>query len=252
MPNHAEVELPRRIKWIGGSSDGCAGDVYAKYRTIDGSGNNLENPGYGTSTSLFGRFVDENGTKIFDYADGTGLPRVATNGDELPNARLISQAIMDEDLGPPIQRDRIRSAQVVSHAQLLAHDIIQTDIPSFSENDCCENPYRDNRDFCFPLQIPENDMDLPPGCLNFVRARGTMDDDGVRQQVNLATAFVDASVVYGSTPELNKLLRLPGSFLLKTDDNLLPTPAGVNVCFNPVKPKNVQSQVTVEWWKYQC
>ena len=60
---------------------------------------------------------------------GKGLPRVAKNGDELPNARLISQAIMDEDLGPPIQGDKIRSAQVVSHGQLVAHDIIKTNIP---------------------------------------------------------------------------------------------------------------------------
>ncbi|CAG2212931.1 RIF1 [Mytilus edulis] len=30
------------------------------------------------------------------------------NGDDLPNARLITQAIMDEDLGPPIQSDRFR------------------------------------------------------------------------------------------------------------------------------------------------
>ncbi|CAG2212932.1 PXDN [Mytilus edulis] len=65
----------------------------------------------------------------------------------------------------------------------------------------------DSRDFCFPLQIPENDPDLPPGCLNFVRAKGVMDNSGV---------------------------------LLKTDDNLLPTQAGINNCLNPVKPKKCQ------------
>ncbi|CAC5410869.1 PXDN [Mytilus coruscus] len=175
-------------------------DADAKYRTIDGSCNNLENPGFGKANTLFERFEDEDGNKIYDYADGTGLPRVAKNGDELPNVRLISKAIMDEDLGPPIQSDRT------------------------------------SRDVCFPLQIPDNDKDLPPGCINFVRAKGRIDDDGVRQQVNLATAFVDASVVYGSTPELIEILRIPGSYLLKTDDNLLPSPAGVNSCFEPVTP----------------
>ncbi|CAG2223671.1 PXDN [Mytilus edulis] len=135
------------------------------------------------------------------------------NGDELPNARLISQAIMDEYL------DHL-------------YKVIESGI--IRQNNMFVSL---SRDFCFPLQIPENDPELPPGCLNFVRAKGVMDNNGVRQQINLATAFVDASVVYGSTPELNKLLRVPGSFLLKTDDNLLPTPAGVNNCFNPVKPK---------------
>ncbi|VDI64484.1 Hypothetical predicted protein [Mytilus galloprovincialis] len=222
----------------GGPKEECAAcNVYAQYRTVDGLCNNQKNPSFGKSNSLFARLNDENGNKIFDYADGKGLPRVAKNGDELPNARLISQAIMDEDLGPPIQGDKIRSAQVVSHGQLVAHDIIKTNIPSFAENDCCKNPNKDDRDFCFPLQIPENDPDLPAGCLNFVRAKGVKDNNGVRQQINQATAFVDASVVYGSTPELTKTLRVPDSFLLKTDDNLLPTPAGINNCFNPVKPK---------------
>ncbi|CAG2212945.1 PXDN [Mytilus edulis] len=63
-----------------------------------------------------------------------------------------------------------------------------------------------------------------------------MDADGVRQQINLATPFVDASTVYGSTQEMNEILRVPYSYLLKTDNNLLPTPPGVNTCFDPVIP----------------
>ncbi|XP_071149994.1 salivary peroxidase/catechol oxidase-like [Mytilus edulis] len=217
-------------------ADSQACDEDAKYRTFDGSCNNLEHPEFGKANTLFERFVNEDGNYVFDYADGKGLPRVAQNGNELPNARLISKAIMDEDLGPPKQSDKTRSAQVVSHAQLLAHDVFQTEIPSFAENNCCEKPNRNNLDFCFPLEIPKNDKDLPPGCINFVRSKGQRDENGVRQQVNLATAFVDASVVYGSTPELIEILRVPDSYLLKTDDNLLPSPAGVNSCFKPVTP----------------
>ncbi|XP_063411527.1 chorion peroxidase-like [Mytilus trossulus] len=155
-------------------ADDIVCDINAMYRTIDGSCNNLKN-GKGASNTFFKRLPDENENNVFDYADGIGLPRAAKNGDELPNARLISQAIMDEKLGPPIQRDRT------------------------------------SRDFCFPLEIPKNDTDLPPGCINFVRATGKLDEEGVRQQTNLATAFVDASVVYGSTPELTKMLRVPDS-----------------------------------------
>ncbi|XP_071150145.1 salivary peroxidase/catechol oxidase-like [Mytilus edulis] len=147
-------------------ADDIVCDVDAKYRTIDGSCNNLKN-GKGASNTFFKRLPDENENNVIDYADGIGLPRAAKNGDELPNARLVSQAIIDEKLGPLIQRDRTRSAQ--------------------------------------------NDTDLPPGCINFVRATGKLDEEGVRQQTNLATAFVDASVVYGSTPELTNILRVPDS-----------------------------------------
>ncbi|XP_052079366.1 peroxidase-like protein [Mytilus californianus] len=217
-------------------TDSQACDADAKYRTIDGACNNLNNPECGKANTLFERCVDRNGNKIFDYADGKGLPREAKRGDKLPNARLVSQAIMDQGLGPPIQSDRIRSGQVVSYGQFLSHEVMETEIPPFPENDCCENPQMDNINFCFPLEIRGNDKVLPPGCLNFVRATPRMDADGVRQQINLATPFVDASTVYGSTQELNEILRVPNSFLLKTDDNLLPTPAGVNSCFDPIKP----------------
>ncbi|VDI78211.1 Hypothetical predicted protein [Mytilus galloprovincialis] len=226
-------------------ADDIVCDVDAKYRTIDGSCNNLKN-GKGASNTFFKRLPDENENNVIDYADGIGLPRAAKNGDELPNARLVSQAIMDEKLGPLIQRDRTRSAQKHVPSTYVAKRSKKTIITKVKrlESEQGEVTTTDkllaedaqNRDFCFPLEISKNDTDLPPGCINFVRATGKLDEEGVRQQTNLATAFVDASVVYGSTPELTKILRVSDSYLLKTEDNLLPTPAGVNSCFDPVIP----------------
>ena len=57
-----------------------------KYRSLDGSCNNLKEPNYGRAFTPFSRLIDDT-----EYAPGTiSGPRVARNGSDLPSARLLS------------------------------------------------------------------------------------------------------------------------------------------------------------------
>jgi peroxidase len=65
----------------------------SKYRTIDGSCNNLGNPLWGKSNTAFERIVSP------AYADGINKPRISYSGRQLPSARVISvAAAMDKNI----------------------------------------------------------------------------------------------------------------------------------------------------------
>ncbi len=65
----------------------------SKYRTIDGSCNNLGNPLWGKSNTAFERIVPP------AYADGINKPRISYSGRQLPSARVISvAAAMDKNI----------------------------------------------------------------------------------------------------------------------------------------------------------
>ena len=57
-----------------------------KYRSMDGSCNNLKETNYGRAFTPFSRLIEDT-----EYAPGTiSGPRVAKNGSDLPSARLLS------------------------------------------------------------------------------------------------------------------------------------------------------------------
>jgi peroxidase len=59
---------------------------YSKYRTIDGSCNNLRKPLWAKSNTAFSRLVPP------AYADGINKPRISVTGGQLPSARVVSVA----------------------------------------------------------------------------------------------------------------------------------------------------------------
>lgn len=67
---------------------------------------------------------------------------------------------------------------------------------------CCP-PKSNNHPQCYPILIPPDDPfygEWEEDCLNFVRtAMCSQCKLGPREQVNQITAFIDASMVYGST-----------------------------------------------------
>ena len=176
-------------------------------RSIDGSGNNLENPELGSAGSQLIRIAEA------DYSDGIDQPA----GSDRPSAREISNvlsAVGEEDLFS--QRDL--SAFLYVWGQFLDHDIDLSLSQQEGES--------------FDIAVPTGDALFDPqgtGKSTIPMSRSMFDAltgtsiDNPRQQINAITVFVDGSQVYGSDAETASALReFVGGRMTVTEDNLLP------------------------------
>ncbi len=173
------------------------------YRSIDGVGNNVDNPQWGAAGIEFLRLSPA------DYADGLDTP----SGSTRPTARQISNVCMEEI--EPTENDSRASDLLWLWGQFLDHDITLTPIAEPAEN--------------FNIAVPAGDRWFDPAGLGtqeipLERSSYEHDASGIRQQVNEITAFIDASNVYGSDSERARALRtLDGTGRLATSDgDLLP------------------------------
>jgi hypothetical protein len=181
-------------------------DTAARYpdevRSIDGTANNLVNPLWGSAGVEFLRLT------TVGYADGSSEP----SGDERPNVREISNACVAYDGDVP---NTVNASDFLwQWGQFLDHDVAETPVADPAEE--------------FDIEVPAGDPDFDP--LNTGGVTIPLDRshynivNGVRQQVNEITAFIDASNVYGSDEERALELRtLDGTGRLKTSEgDLLP------------------------------
>ena len=178
-------------------------------RSIDGTGNNLEDPELGSSGEQLLRVA------AADYADGISSPA----GEDRPSAREISNALSDQ-VDEAVPNDRDLSAFLYVWGQFLDHDIDLTTAPhAGGEPFDIEVPAGD------PYFAPEGtgDQVIPFARSNFDESTGT-DSSNPRQQTTEITAWVDGSMIYGSDDETSASLReLEGGRMLIGDDGLLPT-----------------------------
>ena len=110
-----------------------------EFRALDGSGNNVANPGWGQAGSNL--LIDTS----LDYSDGISAPA----GAERPSSRAISNAVHAQSKSFPSASEV--TALFVSWGQLLAHDLSLT--PTGMSD---------------ALQIHGDDADLPDTALPFV------------------------------------------------------------------------------------
>ncbi|CAL8284876.1 unnamed protein product, partial [Lota lota] len=177
------------------------------YRTISGLCNNRHNPTWGAANTALVRWLPA------QYEDGEKQPKGWNpgrlhNGFPLPLVEAVSKKIMTSSFK---RKENSYSQLMIEWGQFIDHDITFT--PQSTRDatdvgvDClntCQNVHP-----CFPIQSAAE------GCLPFFRsspaciANFQLANKQVlqRQQINTITSFIDASVVYGHTPELQSLLR---------------------------------------------
>lgn len=171
-------------------------------RPVDGIGANEENTDWGASGQQFLRLAEAN------YDDGIGDP-----ARDLPNAREISNAVAQQDGEDPSSFGLSDLFWV--WGQFIDHDITLT---GSSQSEFA------------PITVPAGDSQFDPfatgeAVIPFSRTdplSGT-GETSPREYANGITAFIDASMVYGSDDETAASLRVGGGKLLLGDDNLLVT-----------------------------
>lgn len=173
-----------------------------EFRTIDGGGNNAANPEWGRAGTPLLRLT------TVDYENGTDSPA----GQHRPSARLVSNVCVAQPASIPNAAGA--SDYLWQWGQFIDHDLDLVPIADPVEP--------------FPVAVPLGDPFFDPTGTGIAEIGLNRSHSqviaGVRQQVNALTAFIDASMVYGSDEaRAQELRRLDGTGRLKTSaGNLLP------------------------------
>ena len=176
-----------------------------QFRTINGSGNNLDNPESGMTGVELRRYTPAS------YSNGYDEP----NGANRPNIREISNRLFSQSdfIGDPGQL----SDFVWLFGQFLDHDI---SLNPDSEGEEMSIPIPAGDEFFDPDNTGTKEFRVNRGLYN--HETGT-EPSNPRQQLNMITAFVDASAVYGSTDQVASWLRSHEQGRLKSSiGNFLP------------------------------
>ncbi|XP_064479971.1 peroxidasin homolog [Ornithodoros turicata] len=177
--------------------------------TSDARCNNFNQPFWGSSFTPLLRLLQPR------YADGISKIRSSTTGVPLPSARLLSQTLSLDTNNP----DPKATLMLMQWGQFLDHDlsmasmtISRTGFPP----GCCHHlaSYDSSHPACLPIKVSWKDpfyRKFMMTCMDFARSAPAAKEAcalGPRDHINQVTAFIDASTVYGSSPEEAQLLRL--------------------------------------------
>ncbi|KAL1122797.1 hypothetical protein AAG570_003123 [Ranatra chinensis] len=203
---------------------------------MSGHCNNVQHPHWGSASMPYIRLLPP------DYADSISLPRgTALYPQGLPSSREVSLAVHS-------QLDREHSHLVAVAAlwsQLISHDLSHTPQMTGYNGErlkCCGVEFSEFHPECFPIRLPDGDpVHGSARCQHYTRSASAPRPHcalGPREQLNEATAFLDASPVYGTSQAESDSLRLFKSGLLDLREGLLPPdntsdcrPSKVHRCF---------------------
>lgn len=182
------------------------------YRSFDGTCNNLDAPRRGAANTALRRLLPA------EYQNGFSTPRgwnksQLYNGFMLPNAREVTRKIITTS---KITQDEKFSLALMQWGQFIDHDLDHTvmamSLNRFSNGIACRDSCTNDQP-CFPIEIMANDTfrsQVPNMCMEFVRSSAVcgsgetsllMNKIHQREQINQLTAYIDASMVYGSSDQ---------------------------------------------------
>ena len=202
---------PRSQKTIPPLLPGAPAIFPLEFRTIDGTNNNLNNLTLGSANTPFLR------TTTNAYGDGLNTPAGAGQRSTRDISNLVDFQIVSVPIALP------ESSFWWGWGQFIDHDMINTPIAPPTETP-------------FPIPVPTCDPQQPSGSpgpfdplctgtatIAFSRSAFINDVNGVRQQLNANTHWLDASMVYGSDDTRATDLRTgEGGHLIVGNNNLLP------------------------------
>ncbi|XP_074027515.1 uncharacterized protein [Leptinotarsa decemlineata] len=212
-----------------------------RYRTADGTCNNLAEPWKGSAMLPLQRFLPP------IYEDGIQSIRRSVLGPRLPSARDISVKIHGES------NKELKSVTLMfmQWGQFIDHDITSV-VKSRSFNGsiprCCDGggrrmlPPELTHPSCLPISVSSDDWFFGKfgiRCMEFLRSAPSTRIDcdlGWREQINQVTPFIDASTIYGSDIEISDSIRTfrNGKITYGRNDNVEalqpPDPPGGELC----------------------
>lgn len=202
---------------------------HPKYRAINGYGNNLKHPHWGTPGAPFGRFGHKN------YDDGVYSIRKSVTGSELPSPRkLVVDILLKAEKFPRTSTlpNTLINLLVLYVSHDLAHQVPTKAFESGERIRCCTSGNKGvlspslSNSACLPISIGEDDPFYKNiRCLNMVRSEPASLPTKTQfgEVKNMATAFLDHSIIYGIDEEQTRKIRnYCGGKLKMGANNILP------------------------------
>ncbi|KAJ8733044.1 hypothetical protein PYW07_015643 [Mythimna separata] len=218
-------------------TDTCTVDVKPcdpnEWRRVDGTCNNLKNPGKGTFFGPVKRILDAK------YHNGNE-PRKALSGNDLPSERVTRVNL----LGTAVSSHKLFNHNVPGLAAYMF-----TDIGSFHDSEnmllttthCCEKEHMNDKK-CTPIIFPDDDPVFRYShirCMNSTRPLTYQDfgctRDAVPAVIKRATTFFDESQIYNTYGKGDKVVRsfIDGKLSVEEEDGKLFPPNGPTaLCLN--------------------
>jgi len=190
-----------------------------KYRSIDGSCNNLRNPIWGTPQTRYARLLPPK------YGDGISAPPLSRSGKQLPLSRSITSSLL-----PNVPIDDLKFTVVAMQygGQLIIQDMSGTAGSTLNQDtpqapQCCTADGQllegaSNVSIpksCYPIVSSQDDPQTTKAnisCTDFIRTTTDRDRNCVggskpAEQLTVVNHFLDLSILYGETNQENQQIR---------------------------------------------
>ncbi len=203
----------------------CQSPTVFQFRTLDGTCNNLNNPLFGAAGTNFGRLI------LPQYEDGRNslrgnmqnqfqMSKLDPFSPPNPSARFVSTNIIRDKPNEELPFTHV----LMQWGQFLDHDL---DLSPELEEECESCTFTD---ICQPIRVAPDDKAFGVGtqndgdCILFRRSLAGCPMEQplsfpAREQINDITSYIDGSMVYGSSDDRGKALRLFRNGLLKVGPN---------------------------------